>query len=264
MTSAARHSQRGITLLELMLTLAIVGGLMAVMATGLGRINKAELRDDTIQIASSLRAARNMATFSGAQHRVVFDFESQAYRIEACPGNPKLYRADIEAVIPDPDDLESLAQKVQEKQQQVASSNILPDLAPPDSPEDALAAAAALEGIDIGTAQCAPPTTPTGDADGRGATRKIESKRVRIKRIYVPHLEDPVDEGMVSINFFPLGYGQKAVIEIGDHSDNTYFLLIHRLTGVVEMRKEGFDPDDHMRRDGAGDSEDEENRGEKK
>ena len=264
MMRAHTRSERGITLLELMITLAIVGLLLAVMSGGLNRLNKTELRDDSLRVAASLKAAFNMATFSGVQHRVVFDLESQAYRIEACPGNPKLYRTDVEDVVPDPEELEKLAEKVQRKAQETASSNILPQMASPESPEEAFKAAAALEGIDIGTAQCAPPTTPTGSADGRGVTRKIESKRVKIKSIYVSHLEDPVSEGMLSIIFFPLGFAEKAVIEIGDESENTYFLLIHRLTGVIELKKDDYDPDDHMRRDGVGDSEDEEDRGEKK
>ena len=258
------RSERGITLFELMITLGIVGILMGVMGIGLARINKTDLREDAIQVAATLKAAYNMATLSGTQHRVVFDFENQGYRIEACPGNPRLYRTEVEAVVPDPDKLEDLAEKVKRKAAQTASTNVLPEIEAAESPEAALAAAAALEDIDIGTLQCAPPSTPTGDADGRGATRKVENKRVKIKKIHVTHLEDPVDEGYVSINFFALGFAQKAVIEIGDDSGNTYFLLIHRLTGVIELKKDDYDPDDHMRRDGAGDSEDEEDRGEKR
>ena len=152
--------QGGLTLLELMITLAIIGVLMGVMSIGLNRFNKTELRDDAIRVASSLKAAFNMATFSGTQHRVVFDFEQQTYRIEACPGNPRLYRGDVEAIVPDADKLEELAEKVKRKAEQSSSANVLPSVDVASSPEAALAAAAALEGIDIGTVQCAPPQTP--------------------------------------------------------------------------------------------------------
>ena len=252
-------AERGITLIELMLTLAVIGVMFAVVSAGLNKVNKTELRDNTVRVASSLRAAFNMATLSGVHHRVVFDLDKQVYRIEACPDNPKLYRTDVEEVIPDPAKLEELFDKVKQKAEQVASTSIAGglggDVSPGESPEALLKAAAALEGLQIGTARCAPPTLPTGDADGRGAIRNIDNAKVKIRRIHVAHLEDPITSGSVSINFFPMGSAEKAVIEIGSERETEYYLLVHRLTGQVELKQGDYDPDHHMRRDGAGDDD---------
>lgn len=239
----------------MVLVLAIIIGTFALLAGGLRRISRADLREETAKIAALTRATYNMATLSGVPHRIVFDLDKQAYRIEACPGDSKLYRTE--------EDPATVEEKLTELMDEIknpppsATAETLPEIVGADSPEKALEAAAALEGVRIGSARCEPAKTPNGDSKGRGNLRKIAGKGVRIKRIHVAHLEDPVSEGQVAINFFPMGTAEKAVIEVVDSADNKSMLLVHRLTGIVEWKGGGFDPDDHMRRNAKGDREEE-------
>lgn len=243
----------------MLLVLALIVGTMGVLIGGLRRISKADLRDETAKIAALTRATYNMATLSGVPHRIVFDLDQQAYRIEACPGDAKLYRPKDG----DEQDPETVQKKLTELMEKIKNpppsptAETLPEIVGADSPEKALEAAAALEGVRIGTARCEPAKTPNGDSKGRGNMRKIAGKGVRIKRIHVSHLEDPVSEGQVAINFFPMGTAEKAVIEVVDSSDNKMMLLVHRLTGIVEWKRGDFDPDKHMRRNAKGDREEE-------
>ncbi len=237
-------------MLETMITLALVGMLMLVGYLMLRDPSMSLLREDSMEIGAVLRAARNMVIETGEHHRVVFDFEEQSYRIEACPGVTKLVRSDEEQVI-NGEDLEELQEKY--------SGDNLPEVLSADSPEAALEAAAALEGVRIGTARCALSKLENGDADGRGNLRTVrKDKGIEIRRIYVQHIEDSVKEGIVSINFFPLGYAEKAIVEIVNRNGDQFTLLVHGMTGFVEIRNGELDnPDDHMRRNALGDSEDE-------
>jgi hypothetical protein len=135
------------------------------------------------------------------------------------------------------------------------SGNIPPELLAASSPEEATAIAAALAGSRVGTTRCRPPELHTGDADGRGAQRRIRvNEGLRIRRMFVQHLEGAQNAGIVHINFFPLGFAEKAVIEIGDDDGGSAFtLLVHRLTGRVEFREGTVNADEHMlrRADGA-------------
>ena len=70
-------------------------------------------------------------------------------------------------------------------------------------------------------------------------------------------LREPVKDSIVSVNFFPLGYAEKAAIEIVNKSGDQYTLLVSRMTGRVQFREGEPDIDEFMHRDGAGDSEDE-------
>lgn len=245
------------TLVEMMLVLALLAGAFVLIAGGMRRLNKTDLRDETVRIAALMRSAYNMAAFSGVHHRVVFDLENQTFRIEACPGEQKLYRTEEEPV-PDEEAIKALMDKLQKRPD--PTSEQVTEIIGAETPEQATEAAAALEGVQIGLARCEVPKTPNNHADGRGNIRKIRGDGVRIKAIHVAHLEDPVTDGEVSINFFPLGTAEKAVIEMADDHDNEMVLLVHRLTGIVQWKRGDFDPDDHMRRNAMGDSEDADDR----
>ncbi len=244
---AARDPRRGITVIELLITLAVVGLLMVVGYMGVRHVRQSDLREDTVRVASSLRASYNMATMSGNLHRLVIDLDKQTYRIEACKGEIKLRRTQQEV---QPEDEAELA-----KLEIAQSSSIPKEMLSATSPEQATKVAAALSGTRIGTAACKPPVLPNGDADGRGDARKLSiSRAIRFKRVFVQHLEEPATKGIVKINFFPLGYAEKAVIEVADDDDHVYALLVHGMTGRVEFRTgELRDPDEHMMRNGIGD-----------
>lgn len=252
-TYRADLRQRGLTVLELLITMAVIGMIMLLGYRTVRHVRESSLREDTTEVAAVLRAAYNMATVSGVHHRVVFDLDEQTYRIEACEGDLALRRSEREQV-PDDDDKKGPALPPGA----AVSGDIAPELLQAGSPEDAARIAASLSGTRVGAAQCRPPELPTGDADGRGSQRRIRTEDdLKIRRMFVQHLEGEQRDGVVYLNFFPLGYAEKAVIEIGDDDDNAFTLLVHRLTGRVEFRQGKVDPDQHMLRRSDGEDVDE-------
>jgi len=255
------------TLIEIMIVLVVIGVIFGFALKGLGKVSKTKLREDSMKVAATLRTAYNMAAETGQHHRVVFDLEQQVYRIEACVGQMKLVRTDEEET-PDEDKLEELEEKIENAREQMQNaqpgtlapntSDMVPEIVGADSPEAAADAAAALAGVRIGAARCRSPQTPDGKPDKRGEPEQLEAGRgILIRRIYVSHLRDPVKNSLVSINFFPLGTAEKAVIEIVNQEGDQYSLLVSRMTGRVEFRDGEIDVDDFMFRDGAGDREEE-------
>jgi hypothetical protein len=135
---------------------------------------------------------------------------------------------------------------------------MIPEIVGADSPEAAAEAAAALNGIRIGSARCKPPEGADGKEDRRGEPHEIDAGRgITIRRVHVSHLTEPVKDSLVSINFFPLGYAEKAVLEVVNKEGDQYTLMVHRMTGRVEFREGEIEVREFMHRDGAGDSEDE-------
>lgn len=233
-----------------MITLAVVGLLMVVGYMSVRHVRQSDLREDTVRVAGSLKAAYNMSTMSGSLHRLVIDLDEHTYRIEACKGTIKLRRTEKERQPEDEEDLRKL---------DIAQNSAIPqEMLNATSPEQATKIAAALSGTRVGTAECKPPALPNGDADGRGNERKLSTSRsIKFKRVFVQHLEEPATEGIVKINFFPLGYAEKAIVEVADDDNHIYSLLVHGVTGRVEFRTgELRDPDDHMMRNGIGDKVD--------
>ncbi len=229
--------------------LAIIGLLMVVGYMAIRNVTKAALREDATSLTAMLRAAHNMATMSGKQHRVVIDLDHQTMRIEACEGKVKLTKG-VRKTEPDPADLPD------PKKIFGPGSTLPPEIASSVAGKDPLKVAAALQGKQVPD-QCGPPTLPNGDSDGRGDQRRIRTEDgVHIRRVFVQHRDEPALDGVVTINFFPMGYGEKALIEVGHEDGGQFTILVHGLTSRVELKSGEVDPDEHMRRDGAGDKAD--------
>jgi hypothetical protein len=75
---------------------------------------------------------------------------------------------------------------------------------------------------------------------------------IKIRRVVVQHLEDPVLDGVVVIHFFPMGNAEKSVLVVADDDGNAYSILVHPFTGRVEVQQGETDIDEFMRRDAAG------------
>ncbi len=260
--------QAGFTLLELMIVLAVVGLMMWAGMRGLSKVSKTNLREDAMELAGALRTAYNLATETGRHHRVVFDLDAQAYRVETCEGQLLLRKSDAEEVV-DQEKIEEIEERVERAKRALENKNqmptmggntsdMVPEIVGASSPEKAAEAAAALAGVQLGAARCGPPRLSDGKADERGEVHQIRTKLgLSIRQVHVSHLREPVKEGVVSINFFPLGVAEKAVIEIVDKDAEQYTLLVHRMTGRTEFREGEIKVDEFMNRDGAGDREDE-------
>jgi type II secretory pathway pseudopilin PulG len=247
-----RTAQRGITIFEIMIVLAIIGLMMLIGLPAVRSFVKTDLRTDANQVAALLRAAYEMAALSGVHHRVVLDLDAQTYALQACPEEVRLKPAREEVLVgadvletvprPDPARLGGAPTEV------VAAA----------TPGQSVEAAAALAGVKIGGARCVVPTTPNGDADARGNERELRRARgIRFGEVHVQHLRGPASRGQVAINFFPLGWAEKAIVELMTEDGDRFTVVVHGLTGRVEVRDGAVDADRHMRRDAAGDTAEE-------
>lgn len=238
------------TLMEIMIVLAVIAAVSSLGISMIRRVTEADLREQATEVVAVMRTAYALAAQTGKHHRVVFDLEKQGFHIEVCEDGIKLRKAEEEE-IPD-------KEKLVELMEREPTSDQVPEVLKAASPAEAFEQAAALEGVQIGAARCKLYEGRTGDAEGRGAVRQVRTDLgVEIRRIHVQHLEDEAEDGPVSINFFPLGYAEKAVIEIVNEAGEQYTLLVHRLTGQIELKKGEFDAEDHMRRDALGEEEEE-------
>ena len=261
-----QRRQRGFTVLELIIVVALLAITMGVLASTI-RIGRPSARDKAVEMVALLKAARSMSIATGKMHRLVLDLEQGVMRIEICAEKTQIRRTQT-------DEFKEQAAKRRDKLAERAESGssgddgdivrMLPDqlqnspefkqLMTTMDPSDIKDVAAAVEGDGEGLDNCSAPTLPNGDADGRGNERKFPDG-IKVREVQVQHLSDPLREGQVSISFFPLGRSEKALVEIEDESeDEIYTVLVHSLSGRVELRKGRLrNPDDHMRRDGAGD-----------
>ena len=249
MTRARAHN-RGMTLLEIMIVLAIIASGLLLLRGGFRAATKSDVVDESNELTSVLRRTRSLAIEHAALHRVTFDLDKQAYVVEVCTGAQTIQLNEL--VRPDEEAKKRALQKGKNQLLGMPANALqITD------PEEATKRAIALAGHHVDDRACAPVTdTLTGDAQGKGWARQLQADRgIKFKEIWVQHRDDSVIKGQVALYFFPNGTSEKAVVEVTDGNE-VFSTLVYGLTGRVEEHDgELKDVNDHMMRNAIGEKD---------
>lgn len=244
---------RGMTVLEVMIVLAIIGGASVLVRSGFRVLTKADLVENATELTAILRRTSALAIEHGEMHRVVFNFDKHGYVVEVCRGETAIQRN--EKARRDARD-EDQIQRAQERAKDTLQM-LPPDPSQASDPEEASRRASALSGHHISDRVCAPATDAvSGDAQGRGWARALRSQKgIRLKEIWVAHRDESATKDEVAIYFFPTGRSEKAVIELTDGSE-IFSILVFGLTGRVELKDGPLkNVNDHMMRNALGEQD---------
>jgi general secretion pathway protein H len=257
--------RRGMTVLELMIVLAIIGGAAVLVRSGFRMITKADLVENATELSAMMKRTGQLAIEHGELHRIVFDLDKQIYVVEVCQGATAIMRneqlrATEEERKKEADDTKRALDRGRERLQNLPS-----DALQVGDPEEATKRATAVSGAHISDRTCVPAQdTVTGtvkagqskeeDKQAHQWVRALRvNKGIKFKEIWVQHRDESATKGQVAVYFFPQGNSEKAVIELTDGSE-TFSVLVYGLTGRVEL-KDGVlkDVNDHMMRNALGD-----------
>lgn len=258
MRDRGRHTASGMTILEVVVVIALIGMISYLGVGAIRWLRGANAVETSVEMAAVMRRTSQLAQTSGELYRVVFDLgatdsERQSFRVEVCAGGPAALTKDPE--LPDQSE-EAKKRAVEDAKQRLASTTpqgALPTGGGVDEEGRAEDMALALANQLGSRRSCVVSAELFGDPDGKGTVREVQNERgARIKQVWVQHLEKPVSHGLVAVHFFPSGSAEKAIFEIGD-GRNTFTVLVHGLTGRVEVRDGALrDPDDFLLRDATG------------
>ncbi|MDQ3364250.1 MAG: type II secretion system GspH family protein [Myxococcota bacterium] len=238
------------TVLEVMIVLAVVGGMAFIVRSGFRLITKADLVDNANELSAVMRRASQLAIEHGELHRVVIDLDKQLYVVEVCQGQTAIVRN--EALRNDDDETKRALERGKQR-----LSELPADALAVGDPDEAVRRATAIAGHHVADRTCIPATEGlTGDSTGKGWARALYAQKgIKFKEVWVQHRDDSVTKGQVAVYFFPVGSSEKAVIELTDGSE-TFSVLVHGLTGRVELKDGPLDNiDDHMLRNALGDKD---------
>lgn len=235
------------TVLEIMIVLAIIGGLFYIVRSGFRIVTKADLVENATELTAVVRRASQLAVEHAEMQRVVIDLEAGTFAVEECPGQSSIVRN--EKIAPDAEETKRALDRGKQR-----LANLPADALASGDPEAASKRAAALAGHHVGERLCKPATDAlSGDASGKGWLRKLKKDRgIKIKQVFVQHRDEAVTKDQVAIYFFPIGTAEKAVIELTDGSE-VFSVLVFGLTGRVELHDGALrDPNDHMLKNAMG------------
>lgn len=213
-----RRRARGLTLIEIMVVVTIVGLMMGASVYGFRAVAKSELRSSASKLAGAIRYCFDRAVTTGAYYRIVLDLDTNKYWAERsddrmyltagkelAPGRGQAF--DVAAEEKKRDEAEK---KLEEMQTSVGGTMMTID--PPPKPKRAKFQTfkdASLPQVKLGRAQ--------------------------FFDVFTPRQPEPYSKGRAYLYFFPDGHTERAIVRIHD-DDAFYSLVVHPLTGRVEVR----------------------------
>lgn len=220
--------------MEILVVLGVIALLAGALTMGYQRLPGTALKREAVKMAGLLRTAYDRATASGAHHRVNIDFAEGTYFIERCEGKVQVRK------------VRDLHEEVERQRVEAEKSALIAGV---QSPQQLLDTIVSDAGQKVGEAGCKPISGPMGKKQKLGGR-----PQVRFAKIHVAHLEEPATEGQVTLNFFPLGTAERAIIVLGVGEEDFFSIAIRPLSGRIEMRAgEWRDVEDEIRKDAEGD-----------
>ncbi|MCS6797111.1 MAG: type II secretion system GspH family protein [Myxococcota bacterium] len=223
---AARASRAGMTLVEILVVVAILGLVAGGVGFGLGALGRSQQRSAAMRVAAAARFAYGRAHAQGTTVRLVLDLDRHTLALEEAHGRVVLAAAS-----------DRTRQRLDEHEAARAAV---------DPWEAARARLERTLDPSFGESPFGPLTDAEGRPLRRFAARSVSrSGEVRLRRLYVAHEPVPRETGRGAVHFFPGGRAEHAVVWIGLHgSDRVLSVEIHPLTGRATIHEGAYEPPD--------------------
>jgi general secretion pathway protein H len=234
--------QRGFTLIEMLIVVAVMGVMIGAIAVGFGTTRVAQLTRATNQVAATIRYGFDKARTTGEHYRLRVDLAAGTFTLQKADGAmylPATDRRDGKLVVADDDDLRD-----RERRDERASEGFFRSLqaqvfgvggAPPVAARDAGAALAS--GATVPRAR--PPLFDSFSEENAiaGLSAPIElPEGTRVLWVRTADDLEPVTKGEAYLYFFPSGRTQLAHIGVADvEGTQRYTIKVQPLTGKVTI-----------------------------
>ncbi|HEX2570249.1 MAG TPA: prepilin-type N-terminal cleavage/methylation domain-containing protein [Polyangia bacterium] len=210
--------QAGFSLVEVIIVLAVVGMMAGAVSVSFQSLHRARARGAAQRLAAAMRYSYDRSVTTGAYFRLVIDLTGQKYWAERSDERFYLVRGKEDSagrgLAPGEEqekEEERKRKEAEERAKFLSSGNALLDPTP------------ARKKARFETFK-------------DSALPKVELKDVRIRDIFTPRQREAYTEGKTYLYFFPDGHAERAWIHVADEEGDVYTLVLHPLTGRVEIK----------------------------
>lgn len=215
-TTPAKHA-RGFTLIELVVTLAIVMIVLTLVTVAITNIRRADLKASSGMLSSSMRYLYNLAVINNRPYRLVLDLDEGLFWGEELETDDPCAR-----YLPEEGD--EVADRKKERDEEQSAD------------DEALEAGPSYQRT----------------KDNLLSERKLP-RGIEITGVITSHHRAAQHEGRVAIHFFPGGYAERAYIWLGEQEDPdtaaepTVTLDLDGLMGRVTRVRDALDERDFLK-----------------
>jgi len=233
--STVRASDRGFTLIEVLLVVTIGAVLAGLAIRGLRSLRKADLREASAQMSGAMRYLFDRASTTGKIHRIVIDMETGTYWAEV---------SDDRFYIPREETVEQLQAREEKEATEDEEAAQKRERAAREA--ESGKSAGANSSFDLSKLEVADfrPKRARFASFKDLALKPVKLKKAKVRSVYTPRVTEPLTTGRAYVYFFPLGQTEPAIITLTDpESDDTiYSLVVHPITGRVRIYNQDVPP----------------------
>lgn len=239
----SQTSQLGLTLIEIMIVLAVIGLLVGSIGFSFGAGRQAEISRSTNQIANTIRFAFDKARVGGEFYRLLIDLEQNSVSLQKADERMFLPATDRngEQIVIDTDklkDQEARDLRAEEDYNHSIQSKLLETGKDKETDQ--------MNPYAVGPRKVPRRKPPIfnafADENTLSTLKKpiLLPKEVEIASVQTADDIKPITQGQASLYFFPQGRTQAAHIQLKKtDGEYAFTIIVHPLTGRVEI-KEGL------------------------
>jgi len=222
--------ERGFTLVEVMVVIAIIAVVVGLGARGLRSLAKSDLRESSAHLSGAMRYLFDRASTTGKMHRLVLDMETDQYWAEVSDDRFYIPReAESEQAMRRREDREADEDEEEQKRLDRAAKNYDNSSTPASSSFD-------LSKLEVGDFK---PKRARFAAFKEVAIKPVKLKKAKIRSVYTPRLTEPLTADVVCDRDQPVlrGLGALAVLHRAQRVQERRLGDVLRVLGVAEHRK---------------------------
>ncbi len=212
---STRARMRGMTLIEIMVVMVLIGLTLAAVVSGTGQVASAKLKHTATSMSGAIRVAFTRATATSKGLRIVFDLDAQTMWME---------EADTPVLVQSKDTTGTGGADPVTAAEKLAVQEGESIIKGPKAPR------AHFHTIEVAGAQ---------SLEGGKGPRKLD-RGIKIREVQTGHDDTPRTTGRAYLYFWPGGLTERASIQIriGDLVDDTstLSLMVAPLTGKVTVK----------------------------
>ena len=212
-------SSRGMSLIEITVTVAIIMLASAIVIPSVGNLFRANMRATAAKLAGTIRATYDSAALSGQHYRLVFVFNDPVVNVEVgqerTTGGAGLlgFAALLSGAGASGGSLDERERETEQVEPPKDVMKLFMGKDAHDTEDDVggmISFSSAGQSLDLG-------------------------KGVRLLDVWLEGMRQPANEGTVYLPFYPHGYTHKAIIHLTDDDGTIFSIVVKGVTGQTEI-----------------------------